>query len=177
MLIYLSVLIITGWICWKCTDSMHYTYSQLFLYYWDFFKCDRTAANKSEAQVARRDLMGRSKHQLMSPTTLGQWTAHAVVKNTPKTWTGNETSTLSLTLNPHSHRNTYISMATDKRVAGLQKEAIDKEYTQTWMESNKLIYGEKKKSWNEVRDRSRTTKVVITQEHQDKWNSHVKEPE
>lgn len=43
-----------------------------------------------------------------------------------------------------THRNTYISMATDKRIAGVQKEVIAKAYTRTWMVSKKQIYGIKK---------------------------------
>lgn len=63
----------------------------------------------------------------MSKTNLGHWNTHAVFKNTPKkNGTGNETSH-SFTDSHYSltHRNRYISMATDKRIAGLQKEAID----------------------------------------------------
>lgn len=56
----------------------------------------------------------------------------------------------SFTVSPHSltctdtRRHTHISMETDKRIAGLQKEAIDKACARNWIVSKKQIYGMKK---------------------------------
>lgn len=51
----------------------------------------------------------------------------------------------SFTVSPHSltctdtRRHTHISMETDKRIAGLQKEAIDKACARNWIVSKKQI--------------------------------------
>lgn len=49
--------------------------------------------------------------------------------------------TQSFTVYTDTHRHTHISMETDERIAGLQKEMIDKACARNWMVSKKQIYG------------------------------------
>lgn len=75
----------------------------------------------------------------MSKANLGTWTAHAVFKNAKKP--RKLEMTQSFTVYTDTHRHTHISMETDKRIAGLQKEMIDKACARNWMVSKKQIYG------------------------------------